>query len=75
VGERVPLSAACLRWASANCSKATWEGSFRDRNPRTEPVFFFFFLDDVESSEAVTLEAGEARLGEDRLAVSNEGLQ
>jgi hypothetical protein len=29
----------------------------------------------VESSEAATLEAGEARLGEDRLAVSNEGLQ
>jgi hypothetical protein len=74
VGEGVPFSAACLRWASANCSKATCEGSFKDRNPKTEPVFFFF-LHDVESSEAATLEAGEARLGDVRVVVSNEGLQ
>lgn len=70
-GERVPFSAACLRCASAYSLKASCEGSFRDRNPRT-PVFFFFFADDLEPSEEATLAAVEARLGDVRLAVSND---
>jgi hypothetical protein len=67
----VPFSRACLRWASAYCSKATCEGSFKDRNPKTEPAFFFFF-DDLESSEEATLDAVEARLADVRLAVSKD---
>jgi hypothetical protein len=71
-GEDEPFSRASLRWASAYCSKATCEGSFKDRNPKTEPAFFFFF-GDLESSEDATLDAVEARLADVELAVSKDG--
>lgn len=71
-GDDDPLLAACLRWCSANWSKATCEGSFRDRKPSMEPVFFFFF-GDLESLEDAALEAVEARLDDVRLALSREG--
>lgn len=61
---------ACLRWASAYCSSAICEGSFRDRKPNTEAVFFFVLVD-LESFEEA-LDAVEARLGDVRLAVSND---
>jgi hypothetical protein len=70
-GEGVPFSASRLRCASAYCLKASCDGSFRDRKPRT-PDFFFFFDDDLESSDEATLEAVEARLGDVRLVVSND---
>lgn len=66
------LSAACLHCWSANWSRADWEGSFKERKLSTEPAFFFF-LDDLEASEEAVLESVEARLGDDRLAVSKDG--
>jgi hypothetical protein len=68
----VPFSSACLRCASAYCSNASCDGSFNDKKPNTEPVFFFFGLDDLESLEDA-LDAVEARLGDVRLAESNDG--
>jgi hypothetical protein len=72
VGEGEPFSSACLRCASAYCSNASCEGSFRERNPKTDA--FFFFFDDLESSEAA-LEAVDATLADVRLAVSKDGQQ
>lgn len=74
VGVVLPLVADCLRCCSANCSRASWEGSFRDRKPSTEVGFLFFFvLDDLESlEEVVALDVVEARLSDVRLAVSEE---
>jgi hypothetical protein len=70
VGVAVLLSSACLRCVSAYCSNASWDGSFSDRKPNTEPVFFF--LDVLESFDDA-LEAVEARLVDVRLAESNDG--
>jgi hypothetical protein len=70
VGEGEPFSSACLRCASAYCSNASCEGSFRERNPKTDA--FFFFFDDLESSEAA-LETVDATLADVRLAVSKDG--
>lgn len=55
-----PLFAAfCFRCASANCSSAVWEGSFRVRKLRT-PFFFFLVDDALESRDEDPLE--DARL-------------
>lgn len=67
-GETVPLPLPCLRCCSANCSSATWEGSFMDRKLKTELLFFFFFVD-LESLELEWLEVVEARLDDVVLAV------
>jgi hypothetical protein len=72
VGEEVPFTAACLRCASAYCSNAACDGSLSDKNPST-PVFFFFLDDLLESSEEALLDTVEARLGDVRLAESNDG--
>jgi hypothetical protein len=45
----------------------------RDKKPRTELVFFFFFVAEVESLQLPLLECVEARLGDVRLAVSKDG--
>jgi hypothetical protein len=71
VGDDLSFSFCCFRCASANCSSATCEGSFRDRNPSTE-LFFFFLLDDLEPFEEDTLDVVEARLTDVRLAESND---
>ena len=65
------MARVCLRCNSAYCSRATCDGSFKDRKPSTEP-FFFVFPDDFEPLEEA-LDAVEARLGDVRLAVSNDG--
>lgn len=67
-GDTVPLLLPCLRCCSANCSRATWEGSFRDKKPKTE-LLFFFFLDVLESLELELLEVVEARLDDVVLTV------
>lgn len=72
-GEVLPAAAFCLRCCSANCSRATWDGSFRERKPSTELVFFFFFDDDFESLEEERLGVMEARLDDVTLAVSKDG--
>lgn len=61
---------ACLRWASAYCSRASCEGSFSERKPKTA-LAFFFLLDVLESLEDPALEYEEARLDDVRL--SNDG--
>lgn len=66
----MPEALACLRCCSANCSRATWDGSFKERKPSTEP--FFFFFDDLESFDEEALEDREARLDDVTLAVSKE---
>jgi hypothetical protein len=71
VGEGEPFSSACLRCASAYCSNASCEGSFKERKPKTEP-FFFFFFDDQESFEEAALDVEEATLADVRLAVSKD---
>lgn len=72
-GDTVPFPLPCLRCCSANCSRATWEGSFKDRNPKTE-LLFFFFLIVLESLELEALEVVEATLNDVVLAVvSKEG--
>jgi hypothetical protein len=60
----------CLRCCSANCFRATCDGSFTERKPSTELPFFFFFVDDLESLEEEALEDREARLDDVRLVVS-----
>ena len=67
-----PELAFCLRCCSANCSKATCEGSFKERKPRTELPFFFFF-DDFEPFDEELLEDMEARLDDVTEVVSKEG--
>lgn len=67
-GETVPLPLPCLRCCSANCSRAACEGSFSDKKPKTE-LLFFFFLDVLESLELDVLEGVEARLDDVVLAV------
>lgn len=67
-----PFAAACFRWDSANCSKASCEGSFNVRKPRTP--FFFFFDDAFDSRDVEPLE--EARLvdaPDDVLLESDDG--
>jgi hypothetical protein len=61
----------CLRCCSANCLRATCDGSFTKREPSTELPFFFFF-DDLESFEEETPEDMEARLDDVRLVVSKD---
>lgn len=53
--EEPPLAACCLRWDSANCSKASWDGSFRERKLSTP--LFFFFDDALDSREVEPLDA------------------
>ena len=72
-GEVLPAAVFCLRCCSANCSSASWDGSFRERKPSTELVFFFFFDDDLESLEDERLGVMEARLDDVRLVVSKDG--
>ena len=60
----------CLRCCSANCFRATCDGSFTERKPRTELPFFFFFDDDLESFEEDAPDDIEARLDDVRLVVS-----
>lgn len=67
-GDTVPLPLPCLRCCSANCSRATCEGSFSDKKPKTE-LLFFFFLDVLESLELDVLDGVEARLDDVALAV------
>lgn len=67
-GEVVPFPLPCLRCCSANCSRATWEGSFKDRKPKTE-LLFFFFLNVLESLELEALDVVEATLNDVVLAV------
>lgn len=67
-GETVPLPLPCLRCCSANCSRATWEGSFIDKKLKTELLFFFFFVV-LESLELEWLDGVEARLDDVVLAV------
>jgi hypothetical protein len=71
----VPFAEPCLRCCWASCSRATWDGSLRDKNPRTELAFFFFFslATEAESLQLPLLECVEARLGDVRLAVSEDG--
>lgn len=70
-GEDVPLLGLDLRDASANCSSASCEGSFKVKNPKIEAVFFFL-AEAADSLDEVALEDMEARLGDDKLAVSYE---
>lgn len=70
-GVEVPELRFCLRCCSLNCSKATWDGSFRERKPSTEP--FFFFFDDFEPFDEELLEDMEARLDDVREVVSKDG--
>jgi hypothetical protein len=72
-GVEVPLAALCLRCCSANCSRATCDGSFNERKLSTECALFFFFLDDAESFEDDALDDREARLEDVELVVSREG--
>ena len=67
-GDTVPFPLPCLRCCSANCSRATWEGSFKDRKPKTE-LLFFFFLNVLESLELEALDVVEATLNDVVLAV------
>lgn len=67
-GDTEPLPLPCLRCCSANCSKASWEGSFSDKKLKTELLFFFFF-DVLESLELELLDVVEARLDDVVLAV------
>ena len=67
-GDTVPFPLPCLRCCSANCSRATWEGSFSDKKPKTELAFFFFF-GILESLELELLDVVEARLDDVALAV------
>jgi len=50
-GDTVPFPLPCLRCCSANCSRASWEGSFSDKKLKTELLFFFFFCAVLESLE------------------------
>ena len=61
----------CLRCCSANCFRATCDGSFTERKPSTE-LPFFFFVDDLESLEEEALDDREARLDDVGLAVSKD---
>lgn len=73
-GDVVPLPLLCLRCCSANCSRATCDGSFSDKKPNTELLFFFFFDDVLESLELRLLDGVEARLDDVVLAeVSKDG--
>jgi hypothetical protein len=67
-GDTEPLSLLCLRCWSANCSRASWEGSFSDKKLKTE-LLFFFFLGVLESLELELLDVVEARLDDVVLAV------
>ena len=58
-GSGWPFAAVCFRCASANCSRALCEGSFRARKLRT-PFFFFFVVDDLDSRDTEPSE--DARL-------------
>lgn len=72
-GDTEPLPLPCLRCCSANCSSASWEGSFSDKKLKTE-LLFFFFLDVLESLELELLDGVEARLDDVVLTVvSKEG--
>ena len=63
-----PRSAACFRCWSAYCSKASCEGSFRVRKPKTPLPFFFF-----GALESCDEEALEARLDDATLRESKDG--
>jgi hypothetical protein len=57
-----------LRCCSANCSSADCDGSFKVKKPSIALGFFFFGALPSFDEEAL-----EARLGDVRLGVSNEG--
>ena len=65
------LSAACLRCCWAYFSRATCEGSFSEKKPRTT-LLVFFFLEAGASSVEDLLEATETWLADMRLLASEE---